>query len=87
MGDGQAHDRPLRFDIEGDAGVLGLVIGFKGTNPRQNEAPRGGAFENLPDYVDGAGAISSAVLPVRTRLPIRNVVVEPILTCGLTSDR
>ena len=57
MGDSQAHDRPSRFDIEGDAGVLVLVIGFKGTIPGQNEASRRNAFDNLPDYVDRAAFV------------------------------
>ena len=57
MGDSQAHDRPLRFEIEGNAGVLILVIGFKGTSPRQNEASRRDAFDNLPDYVARAALV------------------------------
>jgi len=55
MSDSQAHDRPLRFDIESDAGVLVLFIGFISESLSRRRKTEGVAAFNCPQPVTFLG--------------------------------
>src|SRR5690349_1889252 len=75
------HDEPQRrrewLDFEGDARMSRGLLSFRRTRPRHDEAARRVALDDLAD--DVRLALGRAMLPCRSRLPIRNVPMLPVL--------
>src|SRR6202030_3981999 len=48
-------------------------------SPRQHEPMRWVALDHFTDQIECAGLVGPAMLPTRTRLPVRDVFVSPIV--------
>src|SRR5258708_1026020 len=79
---GEAHHVLHALDVEGDAAVLLLVRRVVGRRPAYDQAPRRRGFEHFAHDAHLRARLVD-VFPGRADLPVRHVVVHPVLARDL----